>query len=414
MLVSILVPVYNTAPYLDRCMDSLLNQTYSDLEVVVINDGSTDNSFEKLLAYQKKDTRVHVFSYSNSGISKTRNRALAKAKGDLILFVDSDDYIEPDMLEVMVNALKKRNLDLVQCNFVMDFGPVPFFRRATGNKTFTNLEALHALVAEKYLNNYPWGKLYKKELFEGITFPENMKGFEDTCTIFKTIANAKRVGTIPERFYHYEQRMGSLTNCMSLTTVYGMRRAYQYQEEYLKKRFPNEQFSFDQAQYNTDMVLIYTLIVFSRRKDDPKFVGAKIDWSKLNFSPVMKAAYEAWLKLAELKLGDSIVEMDENTRQILENPPANLDWNKLLDEAARKIKPDFEKITPEDIAQIRGLANAAESGLHFSDDQNSADQKPIGQMHSQTVSSDENQTSQSRQEDMDQGNLQPVLQPENE
>ncbi len=347
MLVSILVPVYNTAPYLDRCMESLLGQTYSNLEVILINDGSKDDSLAKLLDYQAKDERVRVFSYSNSGISKTRNRALRKASGELILFVDSDDYIDKRMLEVMVKAMQDRNLDLVQCNFVMDFGPVPFYRKPTGTKTFDTLSALHALVEEKYLNNYPWGKLYKHKLFDGVSFPEDMKGFEDTCTIFKTIANAKRVGTIPNHFYHYEQRFGSLTNCMSLQTVYGMRRAYAYQSNYLKKRFPNEKFSFDLSQYNTDMVLIYTLIVFSKKRDDPKFVGFDIDWSKLSFSPVMKAAYDAWLGLAKLKLGDGILKMDDHTRAQLLDPPADLNWQQLVKQMNHPdaAAPVFEKIS---------------------------------------------------------------------
>lgn len=331
MTVSILVPVYNVSQYLERCLDSLLGQTYRDIEVVAINDGSTDDSLAKLLAYQKKDPRLRVYSYSNSGISKTRNRALAKARGEYILFVDSDDYIEKNMVSLLVDAAKARDLDVVQCNFVMDFGPIPFFRQPTGRHVFDTRTAMHMLAKEKYLNNYPWGKLYKRECFAGIQFPENMKGFEDTCTIFKAIAKARRVGTIPEHLYHYEQRFGSLTNCMSLQTVYMMRHAYQYQAKEFARLFDKENFSFEKQYYNTDMVLIYTLLVFSRRKDKPKFVPADINWKELPFYPVLYAAYYAWLGLALLKLSPDILKVDARQKELLKYPPANLDLNALLE-----------------------------------------------------------------------------------
>lgn len=318
MLVSILVPVYNTADYLDRCLQSLCSQTYKNLEIIVINDGSKDDSLKKLLDWQKRDSRIRVFSYSNSGISKTRNRALSKANGDFVMFVDSDDFVETDMLEVMVKEVKKRKLDVLQCNFVMDFGPFPFYRSWTGNKDFSTVKAMQMLAKEKYLNNYPWGKLYRKSCFENVRFPEDMKGFEDTCTVFKALANAKRVGTIPNRFYHYAQRMGSLINCMSLDTVYLMRHAYEYQEKKMNELFPHEHFSFDQQQYNTDMVIIYTLILFCRRKDHSKFVEARFDWKRLPFYPVLWIAYYAWLGIAVIKLSPDIFKVSDKEKKELE------------------------------------------------------------------------------------------------
>lgn len=338
MLVSVLVPVYNTSKYLDRCMHTLLNQTHKDLEIVIINDGSKDDSLEKLEAYAKKDSRVNVYSYPNSGISKTRNRALDHAHGDYITFVDSDDFIELNMIEELCAAARERDLDVVECNFVMDFGPVPFYRKPTGRKDFTTLQAMKMLAKEQYLNNYPWGKLYARHCFDGVRFPENMKGFEDTCTVFKAIAKAKRIGTIPNRYYHYAQRMGSLTNCMSLETVYQMRRAYQYQEKEFKKLFNNESFSFDIQQYNTDMVLIYTLILFVHRKDHAKFVPAEFDWKKMPVPPLWYAAYWAWLGIAMLKLSPDILKMPEDVRKALLHPAAELDLKKLLAHAQDEMK----------------------------------------------------------------------------
>lgn len=330
MLISVLVPVYNTSKYLDRCMKSLLNQTYKDLEIVVINDGSTDDSLSKLEQYAKKDSRVKVYSYENAGISKTRNRALEQAHGEYITFVDSDDFIDHRMIEKLYQAAIKRDLDVVQCNFVMDYGPIPFYRKPTFRKDFSTLEAMKMLAKEFYLNNYPWGKLYKRECFDGVHFPENMKGFEDTCTIFKAIAKAKRVGTIPNRYYHYAQRFGSLTNCMSLETVYLMRRAYQYQEQEFNKLFKGEKFSFDLQHYNTDMVLIYTLILFVHRKDHAKFVPADFNWKKTPIPPFWYIAYWAWLGIAMLKLSPNILKMPKDVHDTLQKPPADLNLDTLF------------------------------------------------------------------------------------
>lgn len=225
------------------------------------------------------------------------------------MFVDSDDYVDPQMVDTMMNEIHLHNLDLVQCGFVMEYGPIKFLRPSSGHHQFTALEALHHLTSGKSMNNYPWGKLTRRSCFEGVQFPEDMPGFEDTYTIFKSMIPCQRIGTIPDRFYHYVQHSGSLTNNMSLDTVYLMRKAYAYQDAYLKERFPQETFSFDLQYYNTDMVIIYTLIVFAHRKQHPVFEPAVIHWDQLPFSPVMQTAYQAWLAIARLKLGDSLQEV---------------------------------------------------------------------------------------------------------
>lgn len=299
MKVSVLVPVYNVEKWLPACLDSILNSTWKDLEVILINDGSTDDSLAIAENYARKDDRIHIYSYENSGISRTRNRSLAHATGDAFLFVDSDDHIDVQMIETLVRTMEQKHCDIVQCGYVMDFGPVPFYRPGSRRKVYTQEEALHALVANKGLNNYPWGKLYRRHTFEGVRFPENVRGFEDTRTIFRTFIHASRIATIPDRFYHYVQRRGSLTNCMDLETVYDMRHAYEYQQACLEKAFPHETFDFTEDFYNTDMVIIYTLIVFSRKKQNPEFVPADLDWSRI--SPILKGAYGAWLKIACLK-----------------------------------------------------------------------------------------------------------------
>lgn len=307
--VSILVPVYNVENYVGKCLDSLLAQTWPDIEIVLINDGSTDSSLQICEDYARKHSNIHIYSYPNSGISRTRNRALSHATGEFIMFVDSDDFIDPEMVSTMMETINRENLDMVQCGFRMNYRFFTLYRPGSGRGCWDNITALQMLAKGKKFNNYPWGKITRKSCFDGVAFPENMPGFEDTYTIFKSFANAKRVGTIPNRFYHYVQRRGSLTNRMSLQTVYLMRKAYSYQEDYLKNRFPDVTFSFDLAQYNTDMVIIYTLIVFCHRKDHARFVKGPVNWEKIPL--ILKAAYQAWLGIAVLKLGTGILRQDQ-------------------------------------------------------------------------------------------------------
>lgn len=308
-LVSILVPVYNVEPFLAHCLDSLLAQTYPNIEIILINDGSKDHSEKICRSYQAKYPNIHLFNYENAGISTTRNRALRHAKGDYYMFVDSDDYIHPQMIEEMVKIMQEDGSDLVQCGFRMDFFKYfPLLRKVAGRQTLTNIEALHQLVLNQGINNYPWGKLYKKEIFEKVNFPEHLIGFEDTRTIFKTLANAKKVSTFPNRYYHYIQRSGSLTNHMDLETVYNMRKAYEYQEQILKEWFPNEDFDFSMNYYNTDMVILYTLIFITKRNEKPEFIPYSFDWSKIH--PIFKWAYGAWLQIACIKQGWDIHTID--------------------------------------------------------------------------------------------------------
>lgn len=309
-LVSILVPVYNVERYLSRCLDSLVAQTYKDIEIIIINDGSTDNSRDIALLYSKRFNNIYVYDYENAGISTTRNRALDKAHGDYVMFVDSDDFLARRAIEKMMDVVQREHCDIVACGYVMDFGLFPLFRKVVPKKTMTSLEALHNMVSNKGVNNYPWAKLFSKKCFDNVRFPSGTRGFEDTRTIFKAFHNAKKVCTIPNRYYHYVQRRGSLTNHMDLDTVYDMRKAYEYQEAYLHKLYPDEKFSFDSNYYNSDMVILYTLIFFYSKKDNPVYIPANIDWKKIN--PILCVAYRIWLSIARFKLGWSYDRQLEN------------------------------------------------------------------------------------------------------
>ncbi|WP_300399297.1 glycosyltransferase family A protein, partial [Faecalicoccus sp.] len=211
-MISILVPVYNVENYLSHCLDSILAQTYKDIEIVMVNDGSTDHSKYIASSYANRYSFIHLYNYENAGISTTRNRLLRHAKGEYVFFVDSDDYIAPQTLQAMMHHMEAYNCDIVCCGYTMDYRFGALYRKVETKKVMTKQEALHSLAENKGMNNYPWGKLYKKKCFSNVSFPEFMRGFEDTYTVFKALCNADTIGCISKRYYHYVQHQGSLTH----------------------------------------------------------------------------------------------------------------------------------------------------------------------------------------------------------
>ena len=217
--VSVIVPVYNTEKYLRRCLNSLVNQTLEDIEIIVIDDCSPDNSKEILKEYEKKyKDKIKVFhNKTNKGIGYNRNYGIKKATGEYIGFVDSDDWVDETMYDKLYKRAKKDNLDLVLCNFhkmleketeLEEIEPdfkIPYFKN-------TNLKNNPNLLLN--VNLAPWNKLYKKELLEDITFAEDLK-YEDAIFVVKTLSRSKKIGMVDERLNYYLVRSKSETTVMN-------------------------------------------------------------------------------------------------------------------------------------------------------------------------------------------------------
>lgn len=217
-LVSIIVPIYNVETYLSKCIDSLINQTYENLEIILVNDGSTDRSGDIASNYAKKDARIRYVEQENQGLGGARNTGISQAQGQYILFVDSDDYIKEKMVESMVNTMEINALDILVCEFE---------RVNENNETLekSHLPFLSDKIYDPRINKEilltdpaAWNKMFKKELFDktDIRFPSRV-WYEDLRTTPKLIANAKRVGFIHEPFYLYLQRQGSIMNSATLS-----------------------------------------------------------------------------------------------------------------------------------------------------------------------------------------------------
>lgn len=203
MKVSVIVPVYNMEKYLNQCMDSLVNQTLKNIEIIVINDGSTDKSLEILNNYKKKyPNKVKIIDQENQGISVARNNGLKIASGKYVGFVDSDDYVEFDMFESLLNQIENSDSDIVICNYKE-------FNITTHD--FKNISVVHNLNCENIYDDpsiinsidyAPWNKLFKKDLFDDISFPKNLK-YEDLNAILKVFLNAKKITKLDKYLYIY-------------------------------------------------------------------------------------------------------------------------------------------------------------------------------------------------------------------
>lgn len=185
--VSLIVPVYNTSKYLEKCINSLINQTLDDIEIIIINDGSTDNS-EKIIK-KFNDKRIKYIAKQNEGIGKTRNLGIEKATGEYLAFVDSDDYLSIDFCEKMYKKATSDNCDIVICNFFE-------VRHNLIGIKFNDFKDTNLKKYPELINNInlgPCNKIYKKELFENKDnrFVENLK-YEDAPFVVKMLISAKK------------------------------------------------------------------------------------------------------------------------------------------------------------------------------------------------------------------------------
>ena len=240
-LVTIIVPVYKVEPYLPRCLDSIIHQTYQQLEIIVVDDGSPDNCGRICDEYANIDPRIKVFHIENHGLSAARNYALARATGEYIGFVDSDDWIEPDMYKELVCEIEKNKVDIVNCGVFYESSKQTVIGSVIDKKCDNNLDLLKTLIIGN-ISNGVWNKLYKKSCFTGITFPEGHV-FEELTTVYKIFANASTASFIRKPFYHYLQhRKGSITTTISMENLrdYWLAHRERYEFFMSKKQFNND------------------------------------------------------------------------------------------------------------------------------------------------------------------------------
>ena len=210
-LISVIVPVYKVEPYLDKCISSIVNQTYKNLEIILVDDGSPDSCPTMCNAWAEKDSRIRVIHKTNGGLSDARNAGMTVATGELMAFVDSDDWIVPDMYEYLYQRLTEDNSDIAACGVQMVWEDKKLCRMLTraGSCVLNQEEAMRAIIEESWLKQPVWYKLYKTDLIRDILFPMG-KCHEDVFWSYQAVGSAKKVSVSDHIGYYYLQRDGSI------------------------------------------------------------------------------------------------------------------------------------------------------------------------------------------------------------
>lgn len=210
-LISIIVPVYKVEKYLDKCVQSIVDQTYQNLEIILVDDGSPDNCGAMCDVWAEKDSRIKVIHKANGGLSDARNAGMAVTTGDWVTFVDSDDWLDPDMYEALLNTAREADADVVACRYQMVYpGQESFPKVCTGDITILKTQdAMESLIQNGLVKQVVWNKLYSAHLVKNIPFALG-KWHEDEIWTWQVIMKANRYAAVDKLGYYYLQRNGSI------------------------------------------------------------------------------------------------------------------------------------------------------------------------------------------------------------
>lgn len=278
-LISIIVPVYNAEKTIVKCIESIMNQTYKKFELILINDGSTDKSLYILKEFEKKDNRIIVISQENSGVSLTRNKGINEAKGEYIVFVDSDDYIEESTLEFLINEIESKDkLDLVISGFcIVKDNNDNFLNTISENKIFDNLDFLLNEKLFKFICA-PWGKVYKSEIIKNnnIQFDKKLSLGEDTIFVLEYLKYIKNVKFVNESLFFINETEGSLSRRNRLDMFENIMLIYDKAKEVLEYR---NEYTFNKIApfyIRNIKICVNTAVAFKWKKKEYKELCNKI------------------------------------------------------------------------------------------------------------------------------------------
>lgn len=213
--ISVIVPVYKVEPYLRKCLDSIVNQTYQNLEIILIDDGSPDHCGAICDEYAVNDERIKVIHQPNAGLSSARNAGLVEATGEYIGFVDSDDWIDLNMYEYLLSNALSENADICICGRYEEYSTKTITKGYPKQEVLDTEAALLVLLRNNFIQNFVWDKLWRRKLFEDVYFPEG-RTYEDIAIVHRLFERAEKVQCLPNAKYHYLQRTDSIIGDTSL------------------------------------------------------------------------------------------------------------------------------------------------------------------------------------------------------
>lgn len=270
-LISVIVPVYKIEAYIGECVESLINQTYRNLEIILVNDGSPDSCGDLCEQYAKTDKRIRVLHKVNGGLSDARNHGIKEAHGTYISFIDGDDFIDISFYETMMEIAQKSSCDIIECYSVkFKDGDTPKAIYKAEHHSLTPTEWLTESNLGEFLSCVVWNKIYKRTLFDGIEFPVG-RHYEDEATTYKVVYKANGIERVSSALYFYRQREGSITQSeKSLKEIKEQYKALEEKFEFFEKNGETTIAKFSQAK-----LAIYMISVYKMRK---KLTGEEKNW----------------------------------------------------------------------------------------------------------------------------------------
>lgn len=299
-LVSVIIPIYNVERYLDRCITSVVNQSHRELQIILIDDGSTDNSPEICDRWADVDPRITVIHQENCGVSIARNRGLDEAVGEYVLWVDSDDYIAPESISRMIPMLDQANADMVICDFIKGANDAYAFHSSGEghSEVIDNVTALHRIYVDSHSAlRYaaPWAKLAKRSIYQDIRYPEG-KIFEDIYTTHKLLYRCERIAVLDLPLFYYFQRPDSIMNASFSMKKLDYLQALVERFEFYKNH------SLEELEHNAYDELLHSLIWEYSRTRDLLHNAAGMAYIKQLFRSTYRKGYASRRYPGETKL----------------------------------------------------------------------------------------------------------------
>ncbi|WP_430786418.1 glycosyltransferase family 2 protein [Virgibacillus flavescens] len=304
--VSVVVPIYKVEKYICRCINSIINQTYANLEIILVNDGSPDNSGRIADSYQENNPkRIKVIHKENGGLSDARNIGMELATGEYIMFVDSDDWLDTTMIETMMNIILEFDADVVQSAFYYAYQEKLLMDNRKRNTSFylnlyDNKSLMHELVLNEKVKNFAWGKLYKTEMVRHVPFEKGVL-FEDVFWAHQVMYKVKRFVSLNKPMYYYFQRDDSIVanySTKNLDMIKGLKKRHRFIAEFYPDLI-NESFKM----ILKSSLIHYNLLLLNRIQDPSGIHRKEIQqYIQNHYQSLIEAAREDKQLRNQLKL----------------------------------------------------------------------------------------------------------------
>ncbi len=309
-LISVIITVYNVERYLRRCLDSAVNQIYQNLDIILVDDGSQDESGTICDEYAVKDNRIRVFHIPNGGVAHALNTGISEAKGEYIGILDCDDWLDNNFFMELMEACQKYQADISMCGYYEAYEKEGGYELKEEDISLRpgNIakdEAVEKIIYDKEIHSYAWNKLYKKELFDGLMFPED-RGYEDVAILYKLFLKADNIAIVNRPLYYYYMREGSILHSRDISLSMDQYHIYKEQLEVLKNSSP-ELYCFMVKRNRDFAVSTFCYYLKSYRN--------KIDFSKE--IKELKADVKNYNSILKKEKGDNEVDFKMKVRMLL-------------------------------------------------------------------------------------------------